>query len=85
MSIRFGRRYGHLRHGPGCACHNPQLHELFSRLDERLSHRPVLKGAAASLAAPAPGMVHLVAAKKTQRTVLRGFTRTRLPDRGEPA
>lgn len=55
MSVRFGRKYGHLSHGQGCACHSPLARKLFARLDEGLSRRSVLKGLAASLAVPAVG------------------------------
>ena len=70
MSVRFGGKYGHLRHGVGCACHSPQVRQLFSRLDEGLSRRSVLKGIAASLAAPALGRVSPAFAQEAAKPVL---------------
>lgn len=70
MSVRFGRKYGHLRHGIGCACHSPQVQRLFSRLDEGLSRRSVLKGIAASLAAPALGLVSPAFAQDVAKPLL---------------
>lgn len=55
MLFRLGQRYRHLVHGDGCACHSPIAQQLFSRLDAGLSRRSVLKGIAATLAAPALG------------------------------
>lgn len=52
---RLGQRYRHLTHGGDCACHSPFAQQLFSRIDTGLSRRSVLKGIAASLAAPALG------------------------------
>lgn len=55
MALRFGDKYRHLVHGLDCPCHNPQAQKLFARIDAGLSRRSVLKGIAASLAAPALG------------------------------
>lgn len=57
MQNRFGRKYQHLIHTSGCACHNEPAQQLLARLDRGLSRRSVLKGVAASLAAPALGIV----------------------------
>jgi len=46
----------HTTHGWPCACHSPHAQHLFARLDHGLSRRSVLKGTAASLAAPALGI-----------------------------
>ncbi|MBS7701249.1 amidohydrolase family protein [Chelatococcus sp. YT9] len=47
---RFGQKYGHLVHGAGCACHNPDLRKASQRLD-MLSRRGLLGAAAATAAA----------------------------------
>lgn len=70
MSIRFGRKYGHLSHGQGCACHSPQVQELFLRLEKGMSRRSILKGIAASLAAPALAMAGPAFAQDTSRQLL---------------
>jgi imidazolonepropionase-like amidohydrolase len=53
--FRLGSRYQHLTHTGPCACHGPQVQQLFSRIDKGLSRRSILKGIAASLAAPVLG------------------------------
>lgn len=58
MQKRFGSKYRHLTHGMGCPCHSPTAQNLFARIESGLSRRSVLKGVAASLAAPALGLAH---------------------------
>ncbi len=70
MPIRLGRKYQHLTHGWGCACHSPQALQLLARVDKGLSRRAVLKGVAASLAAPALGLVSPAFAQAPARPVL---------------
>jgi len=53
----LGQKYQHLTHDGGCACHSLRAQQLFARVDKGLSRRSVLKGVAASLAAPVLGMV----------------------------
>ncbi len=53
--FRPGRKYRHFTHSSTCACHSPQAQQLFSRIGAGLSRRSVLKGIAASLAAPVLG------------------------------
>lgn len=55
--MRLGCKYQHLTHGGGCACHSPQAQQLIARLGAGLSRRSILKAIAASLAAPALGVV----------------------------
>lgn len=57
MLLRPGQKYGHFAHGQTCACHNPRVQQLFTRIDKGLSRRSVLKGIVASLAVPALGIV----------------------------
>lgn len=70
MLIKLGRKYRHLTHGGGCACHNPQAQQLFAQIDKGLSRRAVLKGIAASLAAPALGMVSPAFAQSPAKPIL---------------
>ncbi|WP_244483437.1 amidohydrolase family protein [Mesorhizobium sp. 1M-11] len=70
MPIRLGRKYAHLTHGRTCACHSPQAQQLLSRLDKGLSRRSVLKGIAASLAAPALGIVSPAFAQGSAKPLL---------------
>ncbi len=70
MLFRFGHRYQHLSHGLTCACHSPQAKQLFARIDRGLSRRSVLKGVAASLAAPALGIVSPAFAQTPNRPIL---------------
>lgn len=58
MRNRFGSKYRHLTHGMGCPCHSPVAQNLFARIESGLSRRSILKGIAASLAAPALGLAH---------------------------
>ncbi|WP_348271288.1 amidohydrolase family protein [Aminobacter sp. DSM 101952] len=70
MLFRFGPRYQHLAHGKGCACHSPQAQQLLARLDTGLSRRSVLKGVAASLAAPVLGIVSPAFAQTATKPIL---------------
>lgn len=70
MLFRFGRKYQHLTHGLVCACHSPQARHLLERLDKGLSRRSVLKGVAASLAAPALGAVSPAFAQSAGKPIL---------------
>lgn len=70
MSMRLGGKYRHLAHGPGCACHSPQAQRLFARIESGLSRRSVLKGIAASLAAPALGIASPSFAQAPARPML---------------
>jgi imidazolonepropionase-like amidohydrolase len=67
---RLGPIYRHLAHGQSCACHSPQARRLFERLDKGLSRRSVLKGIAASLAAPALGLVSPAFAQTAAKPLL---------------
>lgn len=69
MAFRFGDKYRHLVHGGACACHGQQAGQLFARINEGLSRRSVLKGIAASLAAPALGAVSPAFAQAPARPV----------------
>ncbi len=53
MSLKFGEKYQHLTSGWACACHSAPAQRLFARIENGLSRRSVIKGIAASLAAPA--------------------------------
>ena len=55
MSFRLGQKYRHLTQAGSCACHSAQAQQLFSRIDTGLSRRSILKGIAASFAAPLLG------------------------------
>lgn len=68
--MRIGRKYQHLVHGLGCACHSPAAKELLARIDRGMSRRSVLKGIAASLAAPALGIASPVFAQTPQKPLL---------------
>jgi imidazolonepropionase-like amidohydrolase len=57
-------------HGWTCACHDAQTRQLFARIDKGLSRRAVLKGVAASLAAPALGIVSPTFAQSPAKPVL---------------
>lgn len=70
MGFRFGGKYGHLDHGGACPCHNPQAQKLFARINAGISRRSVLKGIAASLAAPALGAVSPAFAQASARPLL---------------
>lgn len=72
MPIRLDQECQHLTHSWGCACHSPQARQLFARIDKGLSRRSILKGIAASLAAPALGAVSpAFAQNSTKPTLLR--------------
>lgn len=70
MRLRFGKKYGHLVHGLNCACHSPEALNLFRRVDEGLSRRSVLRGIAATLAAPALGVAAPSFAQPAQKPIL---------------
>ncbi|MGN6307686.1 MAG: amidohydrolase family protein [Mesorhizobium sp.] len=70
MPIRLGRKYQHLTHGWTCACHDPQALQLLARVDKGLSRRSILKGVAASLAAPALGFVNPAFAQASEKPIL---------------
>lgn len=70
MRIRLGEKYRHLTHGLNCACHSPQVQQLLTRVDRGLSRRSVLKGIAASLAAPALGIVSPAFAQSPAKPIL---------------
>ncbi|MGE3830463.1 MAG: amidohydrolase family protein, partial [Parvibaculaceae bacterium] len=53
-----------------CACHSPQAHRLFARIDAGMSRRSVLRAIAASFAAPALGLVSPAFAQSSERPVL---------------
>lgn len=67
---RVGPKYQHLIHGLGCACHSPPAQRLLARVEQGLSRRSILKGVAASLAAPALGMVSPVFAQSAEKPIL---------------
>lgn len=70
MLFRFGRKYQHLAHGSGCACHSPQALDLLRRIDKGMSRRSVLQGIAASLAVPALGVVNPAFAQDAGKPIL---------------
>ncbi len=70
MLLRLGRKYQHLGSGGTCACHSPQAQQLLARIDRGMSRRSVLKGVAASLAAPALGIVSPAFAQTPNRPIL---------------
>jgi len=70
LLFRLGRKYQHLTHGLGCACHSPQAQQLLARIGRGMSRRSVLKGVAASLAAPALGIVSPAFAQSPARPTL---------------
>jgi len=70
MQFQFGQKYRHLIHGPSCACHTPQTQALLANVGRGLSRRSVLKGVAASLAAPALGLVSPAFAQSPAKPLL---------------
>ena len=70
MRNRFGAKYQHLTHGMGCPCHSPTAQNLFARIDRGLSRRDILKGVAATLAAPALGLVSPAFAQTPAKPIL---------------
>lgn len=70
MRNRFGAKYQHLTHGMNCPCHSPVAQNLFKRIDQGLSRRSILKGVAASLAAPALGLVSPAFAQAATQPIL---------------
>lgn len=70
MPVRFGPKYRHLTHGWTCACHSSQAQQLLARIDKGLSRRSVLKGIAASLAAPCLGIVSPAFAQNAPKPIL---------------
>lgn len=70
MALRLGRKYQHLVHGVGCACHSAPAQALLKRLDSGMNRRSVLKGIAASLATPALGMASPVFAQDAGKPIL---------------
>lgn len=81
--FKLGRKYQHLSHGPACLCHTPVAQDLLRRLEEGLSRRSVLKGIAASLAAPALGFVHPAFAQDMMRPLR--LTNVRIFDGTSPS
>ena len=70
LQIRLGQKYRHLTHGLTCACHSPEAQQLLGRVGQGLSRRSVLKGVAASLAAPALGLVSPAFAQSPAKPLL---------------
>lgn len=70
MSFRLGQKYRHLTHAGSCACHSAQAQQLFSRIDAGLSRRSILKGIAASFAAPLLGGTRPAFAQVPARPIL---------------
>ncbi|PWK63921.1 amidohydrolase family protein [Aminobacter sp. AP02] len=70
MLMRLGQKYRHLAHGSACACHTRDVQKLIERIDKGLSRRSVLKGVAASLAAPVLGMANHAFAQSPAKPVL---------------
>lgn len=70
MPIRIGCRYQYLVQGGFCACHGQPARQLFSRINAGLSRRSVLKGIAASLAAPALGSINPIFAQSAAKPLL---------------
>ncbi len=70
MRLRLGKKYGHLVHGLNCACHSPEALSLFQRVDKGLSRRSVLRGIAATLAAPALGVASPSFAQPAPKPIL---------------
>ena len=70
MQIQFGRKYRHLVHGLTCACHTPEAQALLANVGRGLSRRSVLKGVAASLAAPVLGLVSPAFAQSPAKPLL---------------
>ncbi len=74
MPTSLGQKYQHLihdgTHGGTCACRSPQARQLLARIDNGLSRRSVLKQVAASLAAPALGLVSPAFAQNPAKPIL---------------
>lgn len=68
--FRLGSVYQHIIANPGCLCHSPQALKLLDRLDTALSRRSVIKGIAATLAAPALGYVSPAFAQTASKPLL---------------
>lgn len=60
----------HLTHSWTCACHSPQTQQLLKHIDRGLSRRSVLKGVAASLAAPTLGIAGPAFAQSPLKPIL---------------
>lgn len=56
VRVNFGDKYRSLAHGMGCPCHDPLVMNLFDRIGKGISRRSVLKGIAATMAAPGLGI-----------------------------
>ncbi|MFD1332999.1 amidohydrolase family protein [Methylopila musalis] len=63
-------RLGGFGHGATCACHSAPAQRLCARIDSGLSRRAVLKGVAASLAAPSLGLVSPAFAQAAPKPIL---------------
>jgi len=70
LRIQFGQKYQHLVHGQACPCHSPQVQQLLGRISEGFSRRSFLKGAGASLAVPALGLVHPAFSQSSTKPIL---------------
>jgi len=70
LRLDLGQKYQHLTRGWACACHSPQAQQLFARVGAGLSRRSILKGIAASLAAPALGIVNSAFAQTSGKPLL---------------
>ncbi len=68
--FRLGGKHQPWRRGMSCACHQPGARRLFARIDQGMSRRSVLRGVAASLAAPALGIVSPAFAQAAPKPVL---------------
>ncbi|MEH0072621.1 hypothetical protein V6L77_24130 [Pannonibacter sp. Pt2-lr] len=66
----LGRRYEHLAHNADCACHSLGAQTLFAKIGRDMSRRSVIKGIAATLSAPALGLVNPAFAQTAGRPVL---------------
>lgn len=64
------RKHPQSGHSWTCPCHAPHARSLFERINQGLSRRQVLMGIAASLAAPALGMVSPAFAQRSDRPLL---------------
>lgn len=73
--FRIGQRYQHLAHDWTCACHTPEAQQLLARLNKGLTRRSVLKGVAASLAAPTLGFVSPTFAQTADKPILLSNTK----------
>lgn len=65
-----GRKRGYLNRGWSCACHSSQAQHLFARVDKDQSRRSILKGIAASLSAPALGLVSPAFAQNAAKPIV---------------